>query len=227
MSGVEADSLARVVEGDQRQPAARSRGQEQEDIANRNQLQIVNIDCQKLDEASLQSWFGVMRDKGWYVAPGTPSLPPVSATTPASTAVAQAPAAGGAATDAATSSDPGPTGEGYIVQIVGFHYHNKATPVPGYLQGAGYVRETLVRQLQSGFVQLPRPVETVAQAALPPGAVAADPAVAGGAVAAPADPAAPAAAAPADPLPPPQRRAHPARGARLRQARPVRRLWFR
>lgn len=182
-------------------------GQEPEEIADRNQLQIVNIDCQKLDEASLQSWFGVMRDKGWYVAPGTPSLPPVSATTPTSTAVAQAPAAGAAATDAAASSDPGPTGEGYIVQIVGFHYHNKATPVPGYLQGAQYVRETLVRQLQTGFVELPRPVEAVAQAALPPGAVAADPAAAGAAAAAPAAPAAPAdpaaAAAPAAGAAPP------------------------
>jgi len=62
-------------------------------------------------------------------------------------------AATGAALANVDVSD-GPSGEGYIVQLTGYHYHNQ--PTAGGVQGARFVRETLIRNLREGRVMLPR-----------------------------------------------------------------------
>jgi type IV pilus assembly protein PilM len=101
------------------------------DVAERNQVQITNIDCQQVDD--LSKWFAGV--KPWYVPLG--GAPP-GGTAPGATA----PGAGGEAADA------GPAGPGMIVQLVGYHYHNS-----GELQGAEYVKNTLLKNLATGPVR--------------------------------------------------------------------------
>jgi type IV pilus assembly protein PilM len=47
----------------------------------------------------------------------------------------------------------GPTGAGWVIQIMGHHYHNNS---PGN-EGAEYVRRTLMRNLEEGTVSIPSP----------------------------------------------------------------------
>lgn len=65
-----------------------------------------------------------------------------------------------------TDGDAGPDGEGIVIQLRGYHFHNEDAA----LQGAQYVRETLIDNLKNGVVQLPTNVpgqtETVRMADL-------------------------------------------------------------
>ncbi len=103
------------------------------DVSQRNQVQITNIDCQQVDD--LSKWFAGV--KPWYVPLG--GGPPGPAT-----AGQAAPATGGEAAEA------GPTGPGMIVQLVGYHYHNSNS---SELQGAEYVKNTLLKNLATGPVR--------------------------------------------------------------------------
>ncbi|MDO4586826.1 MAG: hypothetical protein Q4C95_05945, partial [Planctomycetia bacterium] len=53
---------------------------------------------------------------------------------------------------------PGPTGPGRIVQLTGYHYHN-SDDVNIKERGAEYVRQTILRNLKHGFVDLPISLE--------------------------------------------------------------------
>ena len=72
--------------------------------------------------------------------PDLRALPPPSPRAPGT------PAAAGAA-----GETTGPTGEGWVVQLRGYHYHNKNRG----LEGAGYVREKFLKKLDAGKVELP------------------------------------------------------------------------
>ena len=51
----------------------------------------------------------------------------------------------------------GPTGEGWVIQLKGYHYHNFNSGEPGEEEGAEYVVTTLIKNLESGSVELPMP----------------------------------------------------------------------
>ena len=85
-------------------------------------------------------------------APSEPEVPPASGVAPAdSTAVDPMNADTTGTGDPA--EDTGPTGEGWVVQLEGYHFHN------GDMQDetAGFVRRTLIKNLRDGHVRLPDP----------------------------------------------------------------------
>ena len=49
----------------------------------------------------------------------------------------------------------GPTGPGWVIQLSGYHYHNFAEDAQR-VQGAQYVRDTLIEKLRTGRIALPR-----------------------------------------------------------------------
>jgi type IV pilus assembly protein PilM len=143
-----------------------------QEIERRNQLNIVNIESQYMPD--LSQWFALVQQ--WYqpmgegaaggagtapavqggsgLAPGVPGAGllapgggPLGPAAGPLAAPAPAPGAGG-------GSVQGPSGPGYVIQLTGYHYHN--TPTAGEVQGAQYVRETLIRNLETGRVLLPK-----------------------------------------------------------------------
>ena len=107
-----------------------------EEISRRNELHITSFQCYPMER--LDDWFAVQQQ--WYQAP-------VAAGTPATDA-------------AAAPEDDGPVGRGWVCVLTGYHYHNRRTAVnlPGvqFVQGAQYVRDTLIKNLEQGQVVLPR-----------------------------------------------------------------------
>ncbi len=113
---------------------------------------------------------------GGFIPPGAnPAVPPPAAANPvapvpaapnpalpnpampappgAKPPVAGQPAAGvaGAAAGAGDTAAAGPTGEGWVIQLRGYHYHNKNRG----LEGAQYVREKFLKKLDAEKVPLP------------------------------------------------------------------------
>lgn len=96
----------------------------------------------------------------------TPMAPPGMPTSMAGAPMASGPMAGNPMVGNPGGASPlpgalgqvdvsdGPSGEGYVIQLTGFHYHNR--PTAGGIQGARYVRETLIRNLREGRVLLPK-----------------------------------------------------------------------
>jgi len=112
-------------------------GKRPEEIELRNEVHITNFECQRIDR--LEDWFAAMQEREWYLAPEEQT--------------AQAADEPGEAAEGGTTQVQGPTGAGYIVQLTGYHYHNR--DVPGMVQGAQFVRETLMHDLQTATVMLP------------------------------------------------------------------------
>ncbi len=138
-------------------------------ISARNELHVTSLDCQQMDDVS--TWYAGARR--WDSAAGSsdaaagppppapalapptpppagrmPGKPPAAVPgpmpgTPAAPSAAAAPPAG--------DSSAGPKGPGWIVQLTGFHFHNADRTN----QGAQYVRNTLIRQLRDGKLELP------------------------------------------------------------------------
>jgi len=65
-------------------------------------------------------------------------------TAEAEAAPAETPAAGGEP-EVALADDPGPTGAGWVIELVGHHYHNEDRHKPN--QSAQFVRDTLIKNL--------------------------------------------------------------------------------
>ena len=141
-----------------------------EDIGDRNQIHIEELEIEKF--ADLSQWYagvqqkiaeakqGVFRDT--TVAPDAVAAPgdasagavPVSEAPPADAAAATEPVAG----DGTTPVVEGPTGEGWVIQIKGYHFYNKRLDY----QGANYVRDTFMQNLETKKIPLPVP-ETIEQ----------------------------------------------------------------
>jgi len=118
-----------------------------EEIMLRNELQITSFQCFPMQR--MEDWFAVLQQ--WYQTPD------------AQPGAAGAAASGGSAAPAAATEGGGPVGEGWRCVLTGYHYHNRRTAVnsPGvqFVQGAQYVRDTLIKNLEEGKVVLPRGVE--------------------------------------------------------------------
>jgi type IV pilus assembly protein PilM len=89
------------------------------------------------------------------VAPGVPA--PAAGVPPAAPGAAQPPVAGGkpavgaAAAAGEAVAATGPKGEGWVIQLKGYHHHNKLNGI----EGAQFVREQFMKRLESDKVPLP------------------------------------------------------------------------
>ncbi|MFV2067444.1 MAG: pilus assembly protein PilM [Pirellulales bacterium] len=108
-------------------------------IADRNELHIVSLDCEKMED--LSTWFDEDMSK-IYVDDYRAIFPP---------------AAGGEDDGSKTAGGQeatveGPTDAGWVIELRGYHYHNDSSPTN---QGANFVRNTLIKNLIDGKVMLP------------------------------------------------------------------------
>jgi type IV pilus assembly protein PilM len=147
-------------------------------IEERNELHITQVQCQKLP--NLAMWYSMVSE--WdpdkpkdFVAAAAPMDPaaggdpcnpcatacPVPCAVPAD-AGAVDPAAGGDPA-AAAPGGYGPSGEGWVFQITGYHYHNKEGDRENF--GMEYVRRAFLDRLKSEEIKLMaignRPAESV------------------------------------------------------------------
>lgn len=118
-----------------------------ENPADRQEIHVDSLDMQYVPD--LAAWFqGVEQDwERTLVAAGKPTGPvpqaqPVDGQPPADPAAAGDPAL---PAEDATAKPAGPTGPGWVVQIVGHHFRNEDRHKP--LEGEQFVRETLVKGL--------------------------------------------------------------------------------
>jgi type IV pilus assembly protein PilM len=102
-------------------------------IANKEQLQITQIECQKLDD--LATWWSSA--KQWYRNPNEgAAAPPADAAQPAASAPA-APAE--------------PKGPGWVIQLTGFHFHNSEDRRED--NGNDFLMRTLIKNLHEPYIQ--------------------------------------------------------------------------
>ncbi|HEX3999970.1 MAG TPA: type IV pilus assembly protein PilM [Pirellulales bacterium] len=102
---------------------------------------IDRLDCEHFTR--LEDWFADVKDK--YEGPGS-AVAAAPMAGPNNAGLPPGPPPGDAAPPAA-----GPSGEGWVIQIVGHHYHNQD---PGN-EGAEYIRRTLLRNLIDKPIPLP------------------------------------------------------------------------
>jgi type IV pilus assembly protein PilM len=123
------------------------------DLMERNELHIQSLQCEWFPD--LATWYNAVRAK--IEEQMTDAAKP-EAGAPAAADAAPVPP-GGAPADAAAvdpnaaaAPDPGPSGAGWVIQLRGYHYHNK----PGDLAGTGpwFVRRTLIENLRSKKVTI-------------------------------------------------------------------------
>jgi len=105
-------------------------------LSKQRSLRITNVEAQKVP--LLEEWYtGICALKGEQ-APAPTSEDGSDAPPPEP--------ADGAAADGPPMAPPGPSGEGWVVRVEGFHYHND-TNDPRLTQGAEYVREEFLNKL--------------------------------------------------------------------------------
>ena len=128
----------------------------QEQITDRNELHVKNLECQYCDDVS--TWFSIV--KQWYRGPdlgaqsGGASAEASQTTTPDAGQAAAPAASGTAEQQAGESNFTGPKGSGWIVKLEGYHYHNNKQKA-GDDDGAQFVRNTLIDNLLKEKVELP------------------------------------------------------------------------
>ncbi len=112
-------------------------GPYQTPIADRDELHVTSLECRYFkDDVSV--WFDKVQQ--WYKPPEGVEPAPEPAPDPG-------------ADPNAKPAKKGPKGPGWIVMVTGYHYHNYRAA--GRLQGARYVRETLIKKLHDQEVTLP------------------------------------------------------------------------
>jgi type IV pilus assembly protein PilM len=124
-----------------------------ENPADRNEIRIDSLDMEYVPDLAV--WFsGVERD--WKQTLAAAGKPASSAPAPAQDAAAEEPqpAAEGTAAEPGGPPPPnGPQGPGWVVQIVGHHFHNEARHKPR--EGEQFVRDTLVKGLLGSGDRVP------------------------------------------------------------------------
>ncbi|MFM7183497.1 MAG: type IV pilus assembly protein PilM [Planctomycetota bacterium] len=146
------------------------------EIADRREIHVDSFDMQYFPD--LATWFTGVQDK-WVEtkgaagpaageADGSAQAPAESAPAPeADAAAAPAPDAPAAAADAgegtAAAAEPTPAGPGWVVQIVGHHFHNEEQGN----EGEDFVRSTLVRGLLGRGDEVPVAAGTHSGKSLP------------------------------------------------------------
>lgn len=177
-------ALDAALPRDERKPDERK--ETAEDVASRPELHIEKMECQKFPD--LQTWwqgvsrFYVSAKKGEKAPPTAVEEAPVDGAAPTADATADATAASPPAPDAAApAADPyavdpnaapgdptqgatagttaaGPTGEGYVIELWGHHFHNT---LPGDKdadrshEGEQFIVDSFFKNLETGSIRLP------------------------------------------------------------------------
>jgi len=124
-----------------------------ENPADRQELHVDRMDCQYFPDLAV--WFAGLKQQwaethaGEDAAADAPGAAPATAEgeqPPAGSPAASAdPAAAEAAGGEQKPEVTGPTGPGWVVEIQGYHFHNEPRHKP--LQGAQFLRDTLIKNL--------------------------------------------------------------------------------
>lgn len=140
-----------------------------EDVSSRPELHITSMDCQQYKD--LSQWF--VNVQAFYDEVSQEKLDAEKAAAKEAAAAAAEAAESGEEVESESEgqldeeiydelavddfglggeagSGSGPTGEGWVIQLVGHHFHNQ-----GGLEGEQFVRETFIQQLEEGTIQLP------------------------------------------------------------------------
>jgi type IV pilus assembly protein PilM len=136
----------------------RKREESAEHIMDRNELHITALESKHFAElgteyfAQVQAAYDASKAEVADPATGAAEADAAAGTTdaPADAATADASGAGQPATDSAPAEEP-LTGEGYVIQLTGYHYHNADQSN----QTLRFLRDTLFKNLEEGTVQLP------------------------------------------------------------------------
>jgi type IV pilus assembly protein PilM len=125
----------------------------------RNEIHIGSLQCEWF--ADLTTWYSAVREKIEQelkeATPNGAAQPPAGAEGAPGAAAAPVPPGGVAAAAtpadaAAATPDPGPSGPGWVIQLRGYHYHNKPDQMP---TTASFVRRTLIENLRTKKVNIP------------------------------------------------------------------------
>jgi len=146
---------------------AEERKETREDVAMRPELHIERMDCEYV--ADLAAWFNSVKKD--FVLAERPAAPTVvgepaedgtqAGESTAPTAAADMFGSSGGSADAAGDAAPaGPTGPGWVIEIKGYHFHNKLPDIPSSEsqieeEAEEFVLNTFCRELQLGTVMLP------------------------------------------------------------------------
>lgn len=160
--------ILQAVPKDQRPEEERE--QTAEDVTAREAIQIESLDCQSYED--LATWFETVRpiwedaergrqDGAERAAAEATADEPAEGQQPADGEGVSPEAEAGAEGDFGAgdgtegegegAADPGPSGPGWVIQLRGHHFHNAR----GGLIGKEFVRETLIRNLLEGSIELP------------------------------------------------------------------------
>ncbi len=123
-------------------------GEVPENPADRREIHVESIDCQYFPD--LATWFAGVKKQWHETHPVSPAAaaPADAAAAPEGEApppAADAPAEPAAEGQPAAAAVDGPKGPGWVIQIVGHHYHNEDRHKPD--EGEQFVRSTLVKNL--------------------------------------------------------------------------------
>ncbi len=163
-------AIKHALPKDERPPEEKQRTAE--DVSSRTELHITSMDCQQYTD--LSQWF--VNVQAFYDEVSQEKLAAEKAAAEAAAAAAAAeaaesgeeietddsfeeddfeePAVDEFGLDSGAGTGSGPSGEGWVIQLVGHHFHNQ-----GGLEGEQFVRETFIRQLEEGTIQLPDGVD--------------------------------------------------------------------
>jgi type IV pilus assembly protein PilM len=156
-------AITAALPKDTRPPEQRQ--QTAEDVAQRPELHITRLDVEYVPD--LAAWFsGVQSNYQPFTSPAAPPTEQKSeapATAEGNAAEAPPPETG---TPDASAPSPGnsvspPSGEGYVIELEGHHFHNSLPRTRAYPstknggEGRNFVLNTLCRELQVGNVELP------------------------------------------------------------------------
>ncbi|MFM8284140.1 MAG: type IV pilus assembly protein PilM [Planctomycetaceae bacterium] len=115
-------------------------GKAPEKLADRRELHIDQLDCQYFTD--LDTWFTGVKDQ-WAATHPSEEAEELDES---GAAVTAAPTGGGEAEGSgAVAEVAGPKGPGWVIQMVGYHYHNEDHHKPD--QGAQFLRSTIVKGL--------------------------------------------------------------------------------
>jgi len=126
-----------------------------ENVEHRRELHIRAIDCHYVPD--LAAWFAGV--KQWYQPSPDEAKAAAGAAAGDSEAPGQsAPAAGaaGGIGDAGAAPSEGPSGPGWVIQLIGYHHHNDLNKFGSRGIGPEYVRNEFISKLQTGKFKLPR-----------------------------------------------------------------------
>ncbi|MEI6238999.1 MAG: type IV pilus assembly protein PilM [Planctomycetia bacterium] len=110
--------------------------------ADRNELHITALDCQYFPD--LKVWFDRVQQQ-WAETHATDETGEAGAAEAPAEGEAAPPVAAEAGADGAAPAASGPTGPGWVVQLIGYHYHNEDHHKPD--EAAQFVRSTIVKGL--------------------------------------------------------------------------------